>query len=197
MRDREGRVRHRDELSFLTTSYHFTIDAITFLYCHSYFPAISHLRFQSLYLSPTLSISKICTHFCPLSLYTFTYPPSFLPFLSSFLTFLLPSFFLRSFFRSFFPCSLPSFLVSFLPSFLLYLLTYLLHPLIYPSLPFLFSTIFSSSYQCMEATPSLACANKCVFRTAIPCLQDSYDVSNRKHICWHKRERVLLPCIDN
>ena len=69
--------------------YHFTIDDITFFYCHSYFPTISHHPFQSLSLSPTLSILNICTHFCPLSLYTFTYPPSSLPFLSSFLTYLL------------------------------------------------------------------------------------------------------------
>ena len=78
--------------------------------------------------------------------------------LLSLLSYCRPSFFL-SFLLSFFLSFLPSFLPYFLPSFFI---TSSAHPSI-PSLPFLFSTIFSSSYQCMEATPSLACANKCVF----------------------------------
>ena len=141
--------------------YHFTIDDITFFYCHSYFPTISHHPFQSLSLSPTLSILNICTHFCPLSLYTFTYPPSSLPFLSSFLTFLLPSFlpsfllsFLLSLLLSFLPSFLPSFLLSFLlslllsflpfflPSFLPSFLTYLLTP----SLPRLLASFIPSPF---------------------------------------------------
>ena len=130
--------------------YHFTIDDITFFYCHSYFPTISHHPFQSLSLSPTLSISNICTHFCPLSLYTFTYPPSSLPFLSSFLTFLLPSFlpsfllsFLLSFLRSFLSSFFPFFLPSLLTYLLIYLLTYFIHSSIhpFPSFP-LFHSIF-------------------------------------------------------
>ena len=192
MRERKGELDtgtncHSLVKKLIPTDYHhFTIDAIIFLYCHSYFPSIFTFP-SNLSISAPLCLSqtyaRIFVRYLSISSLIFLLPnpsfllallsyyrPSFLPsFLLSFLLSFLPSFlpfFLPTFVPSFPPFFLPSFLPFSLPSLLTYLLTYLLTLSTYlsiPSLPFLFSTIFSSSYQCMEATPSLACANKCVF----------------------------------
>ena len=173
----ERRVRHRDELSLLTISHFLPIIIISRSMPLLFFIAI--LIFPL--FSPSLPISLSQPHFVYLKhmhaflsvISLYLHLSSFFPTLPFFFPYfpitvhpsLVPSF-IPAFVPSFVPSVVPSFFPSFLPSFPRSFFPYLIHSSTHPSipfLPFLFSTIFSSSYQCMEATPSLACANKCVF----------------------------------